>query len=588
MNKSSNQSPNQPPNQSPNRSPNQSSDRSPSQSPKQSPNQSPKPTNRKKGLNRKNTIKNKIATSRKHNSSKHEDSNSPDSGVSPKSISGKDLSDEVPIPNQPQPEKNFRPSDVVNQKSIENIEFGEEFCQWHHRPLTLYSEINEMPLCEECLTNQYKGSTGKIISLEEAYRYRVASVYNTLSIHLYGRKEQLESQARRIEFRVDELTRLVSVIERDMESEFQGMLERLNSAFNSYDGFIQSDIKSLDEDLRNIDAIIQELNSCDTDLVRFLFKYKDIKKELEIAISKPFRSDIKVRPSDLPHELEEIRGLAGKCMALKELVEYKNDLIWKLMNERVPTCKVSKEIENELKAWVELTDKFSKELEKYELKCDFCGVILDHENANLPCPKNSSYSLSLVDSTKYPTGYKGNTRHYFVKIPALPKPEEAKKPKYADVENKLLQKISKTAREKNLDVESCFKQFDMLNAGYLTPTDFYFLLVQVFSLNGEEISELIFQFDPKREGRVKYEDIIKEITAKLPEPFQKLRDNAEKILELCKKKDRLTEGAIALENFKDVLRQINLSGEEIAEALKVTTKNNRGKIHYLDFHEKIV
>lgn len=540
----------------------------------------------RKPLNRKNAVARSPDRSPR---SKSKGSSSPDSRkASPESNSGKEFTDKEPKTNQSQPEKNFVSSELPNQILKENIELGEEFCQWHHKSLTLYSEIHEMPLCEECLTSQYKGSTGKIISLEEAYRYRVASVYNTLSIHLYGRKEQLESQARRIEFRVDELTRLVSVIERDMESEFQGMLERLSSAFNSYNGFIQSDIKSLTADLENIDTIIQELNSYDTDLVRFLFKYKDIKKELEVAISKPFRSDIKVRSSDLPHELEEIRGLAGKCIALKKLVEYKNEIIWKLMNERVPTCKISKEIENELKSWAELTDKFSKELEKYELKCDFCEVILDHENANLPCPKNSSYSLSLVDSNKYPTGYKGNTRHYFVKIPALPKPEEAKKLKYADVEDKLLQKISKSAREKDLDVENCFKQFDMLNTGYLTPTDFYYLLVQVFSLNGEEITELIFRFDPKREGRVKYGDIIKDITAKLPEPFQKLRDNAEKILELCKKKDRLTEGAIALENFKDVLRQINLSGEEIAEALKITTKNNRGKIHYLDFHEKIV
>ena len=222
-------------------------------------------------------------------------------------------------------------------------------CIWHHKQLTLYCETREEPLCEECLSSQYKNLSSKIIPIDEAYRYRISSIYNTLSTHLFGRKEQLEAQSRRIEFRLDELKRYKNKIERDMQTEFGGMIERLGSAFNTHGGLIQSDKQSLVSDLENINDIISELASADRDLVKFLMNYRKIKYSLETAISKPFRSDIKTKPTDLPRELEDIRGLSAKCINLQALVEFKNDMIWNFLHDRVPTCKVTKEIEKELK-----------------------------------------------------------------------------------------------------------------------------------------------------------------------------------------------------------------------------------------------
>lgn len=462
----------------------------------------------------------------------------------------------------------------------------DEFCIWHYKSLSLYCEIREEPLCEDCLTTNYKGTNHKIISIDEAYRYRIASIYNTLSTHLFGRKEQLEAQSRRVEFRLDELKRLQNVIERDMQSEFGGIFERLGSSFNSHGGLIQSDISSLSSDLESVNVIIGELNSSDQDLVKFLLNFKKLKFSLEQAISKPFRSDIKIQPSDLPRELEEIRNLSSKCLKLEALIEVKNEMIWKFLHDRVPTCAVSKEIENELKQWGTLAEKFEKELEKYELMCDFCGAVLEENVVNSQCPKNSSYSLS-IDSSKYPANFKGNSRHFFKKIPAQEKNEGKNPEKYADVDDKILQKISQKARTGKLDVEKLFTQYDCLNSGFIAPTDFYYLMVESFALNGEETTELIFRYDKSREGRIKYMDIVDAITAKLPEPFEKLRKNAGLVLEKCKQKDRLTIGAISLEQFKDVLRQVGLVSEEIEEAIKVTSKNAAGRVLYLEFHDKI-
>jgi Ca2+-binding EF-hand superfamily protein len=536
---------------------------------------------------RKSSSPNNLASKR---SASPKASNRPSSpGSKKRSPADSKKSSPEPVPAQPVPAPpSLPPSAVPAPSSLLPPGSPDELCIWHHRPLTLYCEVREEPLCEECLNTQYKQGQGKIIPLDEAYRYRVASVYNTLSVHLFGRKEQLEAQARRVEFRIDELRRLKGGIERDMQKEFSDIFERLGSAFNEGSGVIQSDLTALNEDLESLKRIVESLEEADQDPVRFLAGFKGVKYELERAIAKPFRSDIKVKPSDLPRELEGIRMLSGRCLGLKQLIEAKNELIWKLLHDRVPTCKVPKEIEQELKAWEVLADRFTKELEKYNLQCEFCGVVLDDENANLTCPKNSSYTLSLIESTKYPAGYKGNSRHYFSKIP----PPQARvlppKEKYGDVDDKILQKISKIAREKKIDVEHSFAQFDILGNKFIAPTDFYYLMIEVFQLTGEEVTEMIFRYDPKRLGKVEYQHIIKEITAKLPPPFQVLRENAEKFLGMCKKKDRLTEGAIGLEQFKDVLRQIGLKSEEIEEALKIVTKNNKGKILYSEYHDKIM
>ena len=365
------------------------------------------------------------------------------------------------------------------------------------------------------------------------------------------------------------------------------MVERLSSAFNGHGGLIQSDVRALTEDLEHVNLIIADLANCDQDIVKFLLGYRDIKFALEQAISKPFRSDIKVQPSDLPRELEEIRALSSKCVKLEALIELKNEIIWKFLHDRVPTCAVPKEIENELKNWAGLAEKYEKELEKYHLMCDFCGEILEFENVNLPCTKNSSYSLS-IDSSKYPPNFKGNSRHFFRKIPPPAEVNPISVSKYGDVEDRVLQKISQKARALGVDVEHLFRQFDSLNYGVIAPTDFYYLMIETFGLNGQEVTELIFRYDKNREGRIRYLEIVKEITAKLPQPYQKLRENAGKVLEFSKKKDRLTIGAINSEQFKDVLRQVGLNEDEITDALKITTKNSTGKILYSEFHDKIL
>ena len=125
-------------------------------------------------------------------------------------------------------------------------------CSTHNKEYKMFSESREELACEDCLLSApYTGITQKIVPIEEAFRYRLAAVYNTLNSHLFSKREQLLAQVNRVEFRLDEVKRVKLFIERDMKSEFSAMNERLNSASGTKVAILQHDISALQGDLDN-------------------------------------------------------------------------------------------------------------------------------------------------------------------------------------------------------------------------------------------------------------------------------------------------------------------------------------------------
>jgi hypothetical protein len=71
----------------------------------------------------------------------------------------------------------------------------------------------------------------------------------------------------------------------------------------------------------------------------------------------------------------------------------------------------------EVQAWAQLTDKYTVDLEKFQMICYYCGEVLSPDSVNQPCPISSK--------TKLPKGFSGFTentpeedyhqtkRHYF-------------------------------------------------------------------------------------------------------------------------------------------------------------------------------
>ena len=71
-------------------------------------------------------------------------------------------------------------------------------CPIHGKPLLLYCETREEPICEKCVGAV---QSFRILPINEAYRIKLAMFYNTLNTHLFSKKEQIIQKVSRIFFR---------------------------------------------------------------------------------------------------------------------------------------------------------------------------------------------------------------------------------------------------------------------------------------------------------------------------------------------------------------------------------------------------
>ena len=126
-------------------------------------------------------------------------------------------------------------------------------CPIHGKPLLLYCETREEPICEMCVGAV---QSFRILPLNEAYRIKLAMFYNTLNTHLFAKKEKILGYIRQIEWRLEEFRRHKMGLERDMKGEFSSMNERLNGAYGNQKAILDHSVNALHEDLTRMNSVI--------------------------------------------------------------------------------------------------------------------------------------------------------------------------------------------------------------------------------------------------------------------------------------------------------------------------------------------
>lgn len=310
---------------------------------------------------------------------KRKESSSPKSGKSPKSKGSSE-------PGSPKVDPPM-------------TEIAGNSCFRHHKEVKYFCELHEEVLCDDCLTTApYTTSQTKICKIDEAYRKRFTSTYQILNSQIFPKRDQLKGQIGKINQKLEEVRAAKGLIEKDMKTEFSAMNERLNSNFGTKVALLEYDIQELQSDLDRIDYVVNSVHGANSDIPGFLSKYTEIRDTTDLILAKPFRTEIDVDPSSLPKELIEIRENVVQYPALKNLLQTKDEIIWKLTHEGVSTYKVDENTQKELAEWAKLTEKFSSELARYRMMCEYCGMPLDNISVNTNCSRNS-----------------GN-RHYFNKV----------------------------------------------------------------------------------------------------------------------------------------------------------------------------
>lgn len=263
-------------------------------------------------------------------------------------------------------------------------------CFRHHKEVKFFCEYHEEVLCEECLTSPpYTTSQTRIVNIDEAYRKRFTGAYQVLNSQIFPKKEQIVSQIKKIKLKMDEIRNAKQFIEKDMKSEFSAMNERLGSSAGAKIALLEYDINELQNDLERIDYIAAAIQCANSDIYNFLNKYMEIRDTTDLIMAKPFRTEIDVDPNSLPRELGEIRENIIQYPALKSLISTKDDVLWKLTHDFAESSKIDEPVQKELAQWAKLTEKFSTELCKYRMNCEYCMTPLDNISVNTNCPRNS-------------------------------------------------------------------------------------------------------------------------------------------------------------------------------------------------------
>lgn len=112
------------------------------------------------------------------------------------------------------------------------------------------------------------------------------------------------------------------------------MLERLRYAEGVKTAVLQHEIHELQKDLEKINEIgesFMRLTSKESEPIQFLLKSRSLYESIEFLISKVFKVNIDVYPYDLPRELSEKRIQLEKAKALRALLDFKDELIFRLM-----------------------------------------------------------------------------------------------------------------------------------------------------------------------------------------------------------------------------------------------------------------
>jgi len=312
----------------------------------------------------------------------------------------------------------------IEQPSIVNVNvMQEKICATHSQSLKYYCDTCEEPICYECtVQGPHNSQMHRAITLSEAFGNRYSSIQNTIANPIAKKREKICMQMQKLTIRIEEIKKVKEIIERDIRCEYSGMLERLRSSEGIKLAMLNHEMCDLQQDMDKIEAIVMHMSavSREKDVIGFLTIFVKLYEDIENILAKPLRTEIAINPMDLPRELTEKRKLCADALNIENALKFKNDIIWKMINdtkqeEAISFKALEEETKKEFDKWALLTDKFANELSKFEnVICRFCGVAMNGKTLNEDCSYNNvNEPPSVLEGV--PKEFYGKKRHYFAK-----------------------------------------------------------------------------------------------------------------------------------------------------------------------------
>ena len=398
---------------------------------------------------------------------------------------------------------------------------------------------------------------------------RLSGLYNILNNYVLPKRTQINSQKARVESCLASVKAKKSGIEKDMKGEFSAMNERLNFSFGSKQAVLQHELKELQIDLDRISHIITMIESSASDQVSFLQRSADLKSLIDLALSKPFKVRVDVDSTDMPKELVKVREIVSDYTALQNLIQLKDELIWKLVHEKPSPKELNEATSRELAEWARLAEKYTQELKRFQLNCEHCGCALNDETVNSSCQKN------LRGETR--GRLSGTGRHFFSEQKVSHRSSSP-----ATKENEIsLRDLAKVVKLKNIPIHRVFLQEDQNKSGLIKVKDFVEITQNLFEISKAQAQDIANKFDKGKSGQVKYEKLVRKVCE------ENVTEAKKEILAEFRDLDRELDGVVRVEEFLQVLEKFGGAVESV-KVLKGVEIDEGGLVEYLVFINDVV
>ena len=442
-------------------------------------------------------------------------------------------------------------------------------CQIHKKDLKFYCDSREELICEDCASNpMYSRYPSCVVTIEEAFRVRLSGLYNTLTNCIMPKRLQIDSQ----KYRVGSFLSLVKArkaeIERDMKGEFSAMNERLNFSYGTKQAVLQHDLKELQVDFDRMQHIIALVESSANDQVAFLQRSADLRSLIEMTASKPLRAMAEVRADDLPTELTRVREIASDYCAVQNLARVKDELIWKLLQDSARPTGVDEASQRELAEWARLAEKYTQELRRLQISCEYCNCLMSEETVNTNCPKNIRGEARGTS-----TRLQGTGRHYFTDEPRKSLRSFSPATKDSEVP---IRDIARIVAQRAVPLQGLFVQQDPGREGRVKSKEFSEVVGNALELTKGQATDLAGKFDKKRKGVVEYRKFVRCVNEEI------MKEGLGGMLDALRAGDEELHGVVSQEGFIEILRGIGVVVEDLS-VFKGIELDGNGNVEYLRF-----
>ncbi|CAD8195016.1 unnamed protein product [Paramecium octaurelia] len=253
---------------------------------------------------------------------------------------------------------------------------------------------------------------------QATFDYRHERIKDQVQQNLLPKRQEILEQVQKIDNRIDEIKYQSQKIENITREECEIIIDKLKSVETQKLQMLYHDKNELLRDIDQIEALQQRVSQLQDFNSQ---KNLDLFENIERLSRKRIKKQIEIYPDDLPQDLIQFRQLQQQNQMLQKLMDFKNEVIWKLFNDsQIESKKIREELERqanqEFQEWYNIVDQYQSELNRYKLQCTFCGINFDYQLINSDCNLNQQGAKIQFDCEQVPPEqFFGTRRHFFCK-----------------------------------------------------------------------------------------------------------------------------------------------------------------------------